>query len=380
MTLVKSYERGMIVGLSRFKVSVALGGLHPTAKTSPLLGGAASEATKAMETSMKPGLTESAIDSLQQGAVAQPRKLAEELCTTCRRSKHYGACSRPVKTPPPGKKMAGFNQGMYGDGRDSLSSKGDSHLSPYYHSATVADSALSRARSTLPPGIQASSAFSQLANADDKYLANQSDQNTGGLAKVSGINALPGMLRAVSAKPMTLLDHMASGLSEDQAWKAMSEQLMARRMPNGRMAMPSPAPRMNPHGAEAYGKTVAPGSVSNIHGGPVHNTNPNLGAVHPNMFPGLSQAQIAQIMQAHGQKIGASLMDSFGRAGVIVDGAGPTTRNPYAERSQRKSPPLGAGPQTPMSAWRAFDSTGNTDSVNIENDMSGAMDGPYPFA
>jgi hypothetical protein len=102
------------------------------------------------------------IQSQSEGRVSPAAKrAAAELCTTCRRDRHYGPCPKPEHTPPRGMplKQADFNLGMHGD--DSESGDGPS-TSPHYHSATTADSALARARDGRPADEQAATGFADL--------------------------------------------------------------------------------------------------------------------------------------------------------------------------------------------------------------------------
>lgn len=86
---------------------------------------------------------------------------AEEICTTCRRPKHYGPCLKPRRSRPEGNpvKSADFNMGMTPD--DAKTTDPPS-TSPHYHSAVVADSALARARDGRPADEQAATGFADL--------------------------------------------------------------------------------------------------------------------------------------------------------------------------------------------------------------------------
>lgn len=88
-------------------------------------------------------------------------RTAEELCTTCRKPKHYGPCHKPLGTRPAGDphKKADFNFGMYGDDP----SNGDNpSTSPHYHAATSSISSLARAQDGRPAGEQAATGFADL--------------------------------------------------------------------------------------------------------------------------------------------------------------------------------------------------------------------------
>ncbi len=108
----------------------------------------------------------SGIQSQGEGRVSPTAKLATpELCTSCREEKHYGPCLKPQVTPPRGAplKRADFNMGMLSDDPSTGSDNGDGpSTSPHYHSATVADSALARARDGRPADEQAATGFADL--------------------------------------------------------------------------------------------------------------------------------------------------------------------------------------------------------------------------
>jgi len=88
-------------------------------------------------------------------------KAASEVCTTCRRPKHYGPCKVLPKSRPAGdpQKSADFNMGMYGDDP----SAGDNPAtSPNYHSANTSISSLARAQEGRPAEEQAATSFADL--------------------------------------------------------------------------------------------------------------------------------------------------------------------------------------------------------------------------
>ena len=76
-------------------------------------------------------------------------KTAEDICTSCRKPKHYGPCAKPTRTPPEGTphKAADFNPGLRGGGDEQSNSPS---MSPNYASSTVADSGPARARPGNP--------------------------------------------------------------------------------------------------------------------------------------------------------------------------------------------------------------------------------------
>lgn len=104
---------------------------------------------------------EQAVSRAAPMAKVGPQKSAEELCTTCRKPKHYGPCHKPQGTRPAGEphKTADFNFGMYGDDP----SNGDNpSTSPHYHAATSSISSLARAQEGRPAGEQAATSFADL--------------------------------------------------------------------------------------------------------------------------------------------------------------------------------------------------------------------------
>lgn len=119
-----------------------------------------------------------------------PKKVAaENLCTTCRKERHYGPCAKGPKARPEGAalKRADFNLGLKGD--DPKFVGGDAgngpSTSPQYHSAT-SDSALSRSPSGRPADEQAATGFADLfRHLGITSMADEPGQMTGGLLKQS---------------------------------------------------------------------------------------------------------------------------------------------------------------------------------------------------
>lgn len=108
--------------------------------------------------------------------VLKGRKLgADNICTSCRKEKHYGNCKRPIAI-----KRSDFNMGMTGDDP----SAGDNpSTSPHYSSATTSVSALARAQEGRPADEQAATTFARLHRINE--MADQATQSTSGLDKVS---------------------------------------------------------------------------------------------------------------------------------------------------------------------------------------------------
>ena len=101
---------------------------------------------------------EQAISRSAPPAKVFDHKAASEVCTTCRKPKHYGPCKTLPKSRPAGdpQKSADFNMGMHGD---DPSSNDNPATSPNYNSATASISSLARAQEGRPAGEQAASNF-----------------------------------------------------------------------------------------------------------------------------------------------------------------------------------------------------------------------------
>lgn len=109
---------GPSLGQRAAKIAVAAP-THPTVKGSPLLGGNASSPVQVPPNPTTPATVKSVFDVHEQSKTRlEPlRKLGADLCTTCRKTRHYGPCAKPTRTRPPGVplKRASFNYGMRGD-------------------------------------------------------------------------------------------------------------------------------------------------------------------------------------------------------------------------------------------------------------------------
>lgn len=142
------------------------------------------EAQQALQPPTTPQQLSQIFDAHEQGKTrTEPRrKLSADLCTTCRKEKHYGPCDAPRKIPT---KAADFNMGMRGDDP----STGDNpSTSPHYHAATTADSSLARARDGRPADEQAGSAFADLyRHLGISNAADEPGRMTGGLHKVADV-------------------------------------------------------------------------------------------------------------------------------------------------------------------------------------------------
>jgi hypothetical protein len=160
-----AYSDGQWDALANFKLAEIRSSASSTAPKSP---SPISLADK-MNNSVPPDRSLADIFNTQEQAISRaapmakvgPQKVGEELCTSCRRSKHYGPCLKPLRTRPTGEphKTADFNFGMYGDDP----SAGDNpSTSPHYHSGTSSIGSLTRAQEGRPADEQAATSFADL--------------------------------------------------------------------------------------------------------------------------------------------------------------------------------------------------------------------------
>lgn len=162
---------------------------HPTVQRSTLLGGKGQAFDlSAMMASTSPAQVAQTFTAHEQASTKQDveRKVAADICTTCRKPKHYGPCKKPEKTAPAGAplKAADFNPGLYGDRRDTGTAVDDEgpSMSPNYTAATSADSGGSRARPGNPQA-QARTTFSDLTRFRDPMIASEWQNAYGALTK-----------------------------------------------------------------------------------------------------------------------------------------------------------------------------------------------------
>lgn len=180
-----AYAEGQLAALMRLK-HAAPAATNPVVRRSTVNSGAKPRLPQLLKTPPTPPLDPPTLsrqfsDVEQNETRVEPlRKLsADNLCTTCRKEKHYGPCKRPIAIPI---KRADFNMGMTGDDP----SAGDNpSTSPHYTSATTSVGALTRAQEGRPAGEQASTAFRDLLRARDLMMTDGGELLTGGLAKVS---------------------------------------------------------------------------------------------------------------------------------------------------------------------------------------------------
>lgn len=179
-----AFANGQLAALVRPKLGW-MSATHPTVQESGLLKTQPSwKAPSIPPAPSSPAVVSNTFDRHEQGEtrVEPRRKLSMDMCTTCRRPKHYGSCRRPIPI-----KRADFNLGMTPD-----TASDNPSTSPHYHSATSADSALARARDGRPADEQAATAFADLfRHLGIRAPADQSGNTYEGLSKVSQF-LLPG--------------------------------------------------------------------------------------------------------------------------------------------------------------------------------------------
>lgn len=196
-----AYADGQLAAWRRHKLAWPAT-THPVVQQSAVLKSQPSPSPSPVASpATTPSVLSQTFDRHEQGETrTEPRrKLSEDLCGTCRRSKHYGTCRRPIPI-----KRANFNLGMTAADANS----DNPSTSPHYHSATVSDSALARARDGRPANEQASTAFADLhRHLGVISMTNEPGRMYGGLNKVSrfllpGIDGhVPGERRGPTTNP-----------------------------------------------------------------------------------------------------------------------------------------------------------------------------------
>ncbi len=173
---------------------------HHSTSDSTLLTGAAPkaslppEALQALQPPTSPATVSSIFNTQEQGKTrSEPaRKMAAEICTSCRKAKHYGPCLKPQVSKPGGNvlpkdKQANFNMGLTGSDPTFTTDNGPS-TSPGYHSATSAVSSLARAPDGRPADEQAATQFADLFR--HQGISNAADEPgrmSGGLIKTNSL-------------------------------------------------------------------------------------------------------------------------------------------------------------------------------------------------
>lgn len=190
----RAYHEGQLEAFRRFKVAFPVP-TDPTVKSSPVLSASAKSTMPNAAPPLDPDTLSRTFNMHEQGRtrLEPPKKVAGEedtrMCTSCRKGRHYGACAKHPQNAGAGTtlpKLADFNLGMHGeDPKHHSSTHGGPSTSPHYHSATVSDSSLARARPGNP-AQQASTSFADLfRHLGITSLADQPGQATGGLLKQS---------------------------------------------------------------------------------------------------------------------------------------------------------------------------------------------------
>jgi hypothetical protein len=275
------------------------------------------------------------------------RKLSAELCTSCRKAKHYGSCSAPRAIP---EKVADFNSGMSGD--SSRTSIDAPATSPHYHSATSADTSLARARDTQPADVQAGTAFADLFR--HLGITSQTDEpgrQYGGLWKVSGI---PAGLEAAADSAVTRLSNNSRMLSQFAPNKVSIPAHSAWSMRNNKLHE-AVQPLLDRISAHAQGQ-----ALSRYIANPALNTSSR-------SMEDMLQLAIDARQRARGKLGGWQLWGTGGHSMWEDRGPG-STPNPYEERLTIKSPPVGWADEGEQRVKRTFDQIdGAVDTANIEN-------------
>lgn len=188
MNLRHAFNDGFNAAWSKYAAPIT----HPVVQGSALLGG--KNPAPQINQDTPPVAVKQLFNAQEQIATKQDpdRKIAgETLCTTCRKPKHYGPCSKPTRTPPAGvplERRANFNAGLYGDNRDQGTSEGPS-MSPHYTAGTVADSGGARARPGNPLAQARSTHQDFFRPSFQNQVADESTNVSGGLIKNQSFRA-----------------------------------------------------------------------------------------------------------------------------------------------------------------------------------------------
>ena len=182
MSLETAYANGQFAALSRYKLAWPAP-TDPTVAGSSVLReksptGMSPQATANMAPPTTPQAVSQIFSAHEQGETrTEPRRklssdavAAADMCTSCRKTKHYGSCASPRPIPA---KTADFNLGMTGD--DPSVSNSNPSTSPHYQSATSA-SALARAQEGRPANEQAASGFADFFRANGGGINGMADQ------------------------------------------------------------------------------------------------------------------------------------------------------------------------------------------------------------
>jgi hypothetical protein len=332
VSLEIAYADGQLAALGRYKlgfkpIPTVANSAALTATKAP--SGLSPSAVQNMQPPTTPQKLTEIFDAHEQGETrTDPRRKlsAENVCTTCRKPKHYGNCSRPRLIP---EKAADFNLGMHGS--DPVSCDGPS-TSPGYHSAVSSISSLARAQEGRPADEQAASGFADLFRHQGiRNSADEPGRMYGGLNKTSaskgaalGLNAMSyfrqGLPKVTPAAPhsqgIAFLD------KHQERLKGIPQNFKAD----------APVAREMPHPA-------APRPV----GGPSSKV-----VVDPSLYRTAAR-KLADFM----------LPGLYGS----VEKRGPTV-NPYAERPPGPVPVTGNNDTGTERMWRSFDNVGDSTCID----------------
>ena len=275
------------------------------------------------------------------------------MCTSCRKTKHYGPCNAPRPIPT---KAADFNMGMTGDSP----LQGDNpSTSPHYHSATTADSSLARARDGRPADEQAASAFA------DFYRAHGGGIN--GMADEPG--RMTGGLHKVALSPLTTGALLGAGVGA------------LRAQPGRRMHDALGGAALGGIGGHILGSGKFPNLTSAVMdpGGEVASQasdHATQALFHYASYDPDRERRRALLFKMYG-------VDLSKRANWQMWGTdGHSTHeqrggvNPYEEHKTTMGPPVGWGDEGSQRIERAFDQIdGAVDSTSIEDASKGAPSG-----
>jgi len=343
-----AFADGQVAGLARHKVAW-MSATHPVVSESAVLKPSGSTEPKAPipPAPTTPDTLKQTFNLHEQGEtrVEPRRKLSEELCTTCRKPKHYGPCKRPVAI-----KKSDFNLGLTANDAPTENPS----TSPHYHSAT-SDSALARARDARPADEQAGTAFADLyRHLGISSAADEPGRMSGGLNKVSALN---------------------------QELQGIQQLLHGGVSPHGALEVmyPHAAQHLQPHAIEDIYPGLAQAAANRVRAHDLGREAARL--LSPkNPTPLLGHAPAQQMIQEGVRLRAPQKLGNFMLPGIETHSSyeqrGPSP-NPYEERLTIKSPPLGFGDEGPQRIRRAFDQIdGAVDSTSIEDSAKGPQPGP----
>lgn len=335
-----AFANGQMGALVRHKLSW-MSATHPVVSESPVLkpSGSSEPNVSIPPAPSTPDTVKQTFNLHEQGEtrVEPRRKLSEELCTTCRRPKHYGSCKRPIAI-----KKSDFNLGLTADDAPSENPS----TSPHYHSAT-SDSALARARDARPADEQAGTAFADLyRHLGISSVADEPGRMSGGLNKVSALNQeLQGIQQLLHG-----------GVSPQSALEVMYPHAV-EHIPPGLAQAAADRVRAHDLGQEAA-RLLSP-----------KNPTPLFGHA-----PAQQMIQEGVRLRAP-QKLGNFMLPGT-ETHSMFEQRGPSP-NPYEERLTIKSPPVGWGDEGEQRIRRSFDQIdGAADSTSIEDAAKGPQPGP----